>query len=228
MSLLPPSLQSRYDTLEAERRKTWTPEVLAANIAQRETLAKEQPKTTHVEVGDVVTPHNFTDAQGRITSLDDLISAGPAVLVFFRFAGCPACNIALPYYAETLAPPLKAADIPIIAISSQPFPELDTIRTRNNLPFPVLNDPGLSLSRALGITYVFDDVARQTALSKGDSSEALNGTAHWELPKPTVLILAPGRIVRFIDISPDWMRRTETPVILKALGLKDKGVSHTV
>ncbi|WP_212377483.1 peroxiredoxin-like family protein [Acetobacter persici] len=226
MSHLPPSLQSRYDILEAERRKTWSPEALAANIAQRETLVKEQAGTPHVTVGDVLTPHTFTDARGNITSLDDLVSDGPAVLVFFRFAGCPACNIALPYYAETLAPVLKAANIPLIAISSQPFPELDTIRTRNDLPFPVLNDLGLSLSRALGITYVFDDAARQTALSKGGSSEALNGTAHWELPKPTVLILTLGRIVRFIDICPDWMRRTETPVILKALGLEDKGVSH--
>lgn len=226
MSHLPPSLQSRYDILEAERRKTWSPEALAANIAQREILVKEQPGTTHVEIGDVLMPHNLADARGRITSLDDLVSGGLAVLVFFRFASCPACNIALPYYAETLAPTLKEANIPLIAISSQPFPELDTIRTRNDLPFPVLNDPGLSLSRALGITYVFDDIARQTALSKGGSSETLNGTAHWELPKPTVLILALGRIVRFIDISPDWMRRTETPVILKALGLKDKGVSH--
>ena len=219
MSHLPPSLQSRYDILEAERRKTWSPEALAANIAQRETLVKEQAGTPHVRVGDVLTPHTFTDAHENIISLDNLVSGGPAVLVFFRFAGCPACNIALPYYAETLAPVLKAANVPLIAISSQPFPELDTIRTRNDLPFPVLNDRGLSLSRTLGITYEFDDAARQTALSKGGSSEALNGTAHWELPKPTVLILTLGRIVRFIDICPDWMRRTETPLILKALGL---------
>ncbi|KXV79579.1 alkyl hydroperoxide reductase, partial [Gluconobacter japonicus] len=93
-------------------------------------------------------------------------------------------------------------------------------------PFPVLNDPELALSQDLGITYLFDETAQEAAISKGSRSEALNGTPRWELPKPTVLVLNPGRVVRFIDISPDWMRRTETSTILKVLGLDQKDVSH--
>ena len=226
MSTPPSSLQSRYEAVEAERRRTWSPEALAGNIAQRDALVRAQPETTHVKAGDVLSPHTLLAADGTTISLDTLTSAGPALLVFFRFAGCPACNIALPYYAETLAPVLKAAGIPLVAVSSQPFPELDSIRTRNGLPFPVLNDPELTLSRALGITYLFDDAARDAAIAKGSRSEALNGTSQWELPKPTVLVLNPGRIVSFIDISPDWMRRTETPTILKALGLENEDASH--
>ncbi|GBQ80377.1 alkyl hydroperoxide reductase [Acetobacter malorum DSM 14337] len=226
MNTLSSSLQSRYEALEAERRRTWSSEALAGNIAQREALVRAQPETTHVKVGDVLSPHVLLDADGTTISLDDLTSAGPAVVVFFRFAGCPACNIALPYYAETLAPVLKAAGIPLVAVSSQPFPELDSIRTRNDLPFPILNDPELALSHALGITYLFDESARDAAIAKGDRSEALNGTSRWELPKPTILVLGPGRTVSFIDISPDWMRRTETSVVLTALGLKNKGVYH--
>jgi len=226
MSTFSSSLQSRYEAVEAERRRTWSPEALAVNIAQREALVRAQPETTHVKAGDVLSPHVLLNAEGTTISLDDLTSSGPAVLVFFRFAGCPACNIALPYYAETLAPVLKAAGIPLVAVSSQPFPELDSIRTRNDLPFPVLNDPELTLSRALGITYLFDEAAQEAAISKGGRSETLNGTSSWELPKPTVLVLSPGRVVSFIDISPDWMRRTETPAILKALGLENRSVSH--
>lgn len=168
MSSSSSSLQSRYEALEAERRKTWSPESLAGNIAQRDILVRKQSQTTHVQTGDIVAPHTLTDVNGATISLDDLVSSEAAVLIFFRFAGCPACNIALPYYAETLAPYLKEAGIPLVAISSQPFPELDTIRTRNALPFPVLNDPHLTLSRALGITYLFDDAAREAALAKGD------------------------------------------------------------
>ncbi|KXV35252.1 peroxiredoxin-like family protein [Gluconobacter thailandicus] len=226
MSTFSSSLQSRYEALEAERRKTWSPEALAGNVAQRDALVRAQSETAHVKAGDVLSPHVLLEAEGARITLDDLVSSGPAVLVFFRFAGCPACNIALPYYAETLAPVLKTAGIPLVAVSSQPFPELDSIRARNDLPFPVLNDPELTLSRHLGITYLFDNTAREAAISKGGRSEALNGTSSWELPKPTVLVLNPGRVVSFIDISPDWMRRTETPTILKALGLEHRGVSH--
>ena len=226
MSTSTSSLQSRYEALEAERRRVWSPEALAGNIAQRDALVRSHSQTAHAKAGDVLSPHTLSDADGSTISLDDLVSSGPAVLIFFRFAGCPACNVALPHYSETLAPFLKAAGIPLVAVSSQPFPELASIRTRNALSFPVLNDAGLTLARALGITYVFDDAAREAAISKGGRSEALNGTSSWELPKPTVLVLSPGRVVRFIDISPDWMRRTETPTILKALGLENRGVSH--
>ncbi|AQS92079.1 alkyl hydroperoxide reductase [Gluconobacter albidus] len=224
-TLSPPSLQSRYRSLEAERRQTWPPEDVSRNIAQRQAIARDHARTSHVEVGDVLPYHSFLDASGAAVSLDDLTASGAAVLVFFRFSDCSACNIALPYYAETLAPSLKTAGIPLVAVSAQPFPVLEEIRTRHDLPFPVLNDPGLTLARILGITYVFDDAARDTALSKGERSQALNGTESWELPKPTILVLEPGRIVSFVEISPDWMNRPETETILKALDLTDKGVS---
>lgn len=226
MSILSsPSLQSRYDTLDAERRQTWSLEAVSRNVAQRQALVRDHARTPHVEVGDVLPPHFFSDVNGEHVSLDDLTASGPAVLLFFRFADCSACNIALPYYAESLAPALKSAGIPLVAVSAQPFPVLDDIRARHDLPFPVLNDPGLTLARILGITYVFDDTTREAAIARGDHSEALNGTGSWELPKPTVLVLTPGRVVSFVEISPDWMRRPETDTILKALGLSKKSVS---
>ncbi|MBF0861766.1 peroxiredoxin-like family protein [Gluconobacter kanchanaburiensis] len=223
MSILSsPSLQSRYDTLDAERRQTWSPEAVSRNIAQRQALVRDHAQTPHVEAGDILPPHFFSDVNGAQVSLDDLTASGPAVLLFFRFADCAACNIALPYYAESLAPTLKSAGIPLVAVSAQPFPVLDHIRARHDLPFPVLNDAGLTLARILGITYIFDDISREAAIAKGERSEALNGTENWELPKPTVLVLTPGRVVSFVEISPDWMSRPETDTILKALGLSKK------
>jgi peroxiredoxin len=41
------------------------------------------------------------------------------------------------------------------------------------------------------------------------------GTA--ELPQPAVIIVDQDRVVRFVDVSPDWLRRTEAPEILEAL-----------
>ena len=72
---------------------------------------------------------------------------------------------------------------------SQPQPALGEIVRRHGLPFEVVTDPGLALSRALGITYVFDDASRTAAEARGDRAEALNGIAEWELPKPTVIVV---------------------------------------
>ena len=38
-----------------------------------------------------------------------------------------------------------------------------------------------------------------------------------ELPMPTVLVVDRDRVVRFVDIHPDYTSRTEVPAILSAL-----------
>ncbi|GBQ25832.1 AhpC/TSA family protein [Gluconacetobacter azotocaptans] len=212
-----PSLRARFQALEDERRRSWAPDALAINANQRAQLVREHGNQPHVGVGDVLPAATLTRTDGQPAALDALVANGPAVLVFFRFANCPACNIALPYYRDTLWPALKDAQIPLVAISPQPIAALGEIATRHHLPFPVLSDTDLALSRALGLTYIFDAPSRDAAEAKGGTSEALNGTASWELPKPSVIVIGPGRVVRFADISPDWMDRTETPAILAAL-----------
>ncbi|GBR02863.1 peroxiredoxin-like family protein [Acetobacter oeni] len=222
-----PSLRSRFQTLEEERARTWTPEALAVNRNQRTRLVREHDATAHVRAGDVLPDISLRPLDGTPVSLSRLAENGPFVLVFFRFAGCPACNIALPYYRDTLWPRLSAAGIPLIAISPQPAGPLSEIVTRHDLPFPVVSDTDLTLSRALGITYEFDEPSRLSAETKGGKSASLNGLDNtWELPKPAVLIAGAGRVVQFADISPDWMDRTESEDILDALGLKKEAASH--
>ncbi|GBQ63546.1 alkyl hydroperoxide reductase [Ameyamaea chiangmaiensis NBRC 103196] len=221
-----PTLREQFRALEDERRRTWAPDALAINIKQRETLLRAHPATFHVRPGDVLPAAVLPRTDGGAIALDDLVAAGPAVLVFFRFAGCPACNIALPYYAQTLSGALSAAGVPLIALSPQPVELLGEIVARHALPFPVVSDTALALSRALGITYTFDDASRAAAAAKGGASHQLNGTDAWELPKPTVIVLDPGRVVRFVDVSPDWMDRTDATTILNALSLRDNVRSH--
>ena len=215
------SLGDRFRRLQQERERSWSAEALAINADQRATLRRSHEPARHVQPGDVLPDAVLLRADGTPLALDALVAEGPAVLVFFRFATCPACNIALPYYAETLAPGLQAAGIPLLAVSPQPWPALGEIARRHALPFEVVRDPALALSRALGITYVFDDASRNAAVARGDRPEALNGLPDWELPKPAVLVIHPGRRVGFVDVSPDWMQRTESATILAALGLDD-------
>ena len=51
---------------------------------------------------------------GERLTLESLTTQGPAVLIFFRFAGCPACNIALPYYRDALAPALARRSVILV------------------------------------------------------------------------------------------------------------------
>ncbi len=43
------------------------------------------------------------------------------------------------------------------------------------------------------------------------------GNDRWELPQPTVVIVDPGRKIRWIKSSPDWLDRPEADEILAAI-----------
>lgn len=208
------SLNNQFAALHAQREREWAPEQLAKNIETRAALVRKYDPRGHVRVGEVIDGFTLVDDAGRNLTRDDLIRHGPAVLIFFRFAGCPACNIALPYYDRQLSPTLSAAGIPIVAISPQPWAQLD-IGTRHGLALTVASDPDNALGNRLGITFEPDD---KPEIKPGDSwIGSITGTNSWILPQPTVLILDSDARLRFVDVSPDWLRRTEADTILAAL-----------
>jgi peroxiredoxin len=45
----------------------------------------------------------------------------------------------------------------------------------------------------------------------------VTGTGTWELPMPALIVVAQDRTVRFADISPDWLVRTEAAPVLEAV-----------
>jgi peroxiredoxin len=208
------SLGDRFAELQAERAKTWKPEQLARNAGQRRALVERHDPAAYPQPGDAAPDFTVIDQDGAELTRDALTARGPAVLVFFRFAGCPACNLALPYYNETLAPQLARAGIPLVAVSAQ-NPVDRGIIDRHGLRFSVAGDPGYALGRALGITFLPEE---QRAVAPGDSwIGATLGTDSYEIDQPAVLILDQGGTVRWLDVSPDWLDRTESYAILAQL-----------
>jgi len=208
------TLAQRFAELQAERERTWQPEQLAGNARQRAALVASFDPAAVAQPGSLLPDATLIDADGKAVTLSDLVAHGPAVLVFFRFAGCPACNIALPYYDETLAAPLRAAAIPLVAVSAQ-NPVDRGIIDRHGLSFPVAGDPDYVLSRALGITFLPLD---QPAVAPGQPWIGTTlGTNSYEIDQPAVLIINADRTVRQLWVSPDWLARTEAGEVLAAL-----------
>lgn len=209
------SLKGQYAELQAERERTWSPAQLAANAGQRRTLTDRFDPSATVQSGDILLPFDLVDVDGDVISLDALTAEGQALLVFFRFAGCPACNLALPYYDRTLYPALKARGIRLVAVSPQTPDKLRDIKDRHTLAFTVASDPDNGLAGALGISFVPDD--RPEPPPAGWIGD-VTGTGTWELPQPTVLLIGPGRTVEWIQVSPDWLDRPESDEILARIG----------
>ena len=169
-----------------------------------------------MRAGDIVQPFTVQEVGGATLSLDDLLAHGPAVLIFFRFAGCPACNIAIPHYERTLAPGVRALGASLTAISPQDPARLGEIKTRHTLSFNVASD-GNVLGRRFGILYTADDASKAASLARGSFIGDVTGTGTWELPQPAAIVIGQDRLVHFADVSPDWMVRTEAAPILDAV-----------
>jgi peroxiredoxin len=202
--------------LHAERVATWPAADLQVNIDQRAELVDRFDPSATAQVGDALAPFSFENARGGQIGLDDLVATGPAVLIFFRFAGCPACNVTLPYYRDFLAPGLEDLGVNLAAVSPQVPERLVEIVERHDLPFTVASDPGNTLGKRLGITFTTNEASQRYARAKGADLPAITGTGTWELPQPTALLLDRGRIVRWIEVTPDWMARTDAAPILEA------------
>jgi peroxiredoxin len=212
------SLAELLGELHAERLRTWPPEQVEANVAERRRLVETADPSLYLQVGDLVPDFRLSDVDGQEVVLHDLLETGAVVLIFFRYAGCPACNIALPYYQRALWPDLQRLGASLVALSPQLPERLVEIRNRHGLGFTVASDVDNGLGRALGVTFEPDEAAKARTLAQGRSAMSeITGASTWELPKPAVILVSQDRRAAFVEVTPDWLARTEAPAILAAV-----------
>jgi len=211
------SVRQILGDLHAERLKTMDPAALKINIDQRRTLVETADYDGFIKAGDLVAPFTLPEVDGSEVELTRLLAKGPVVLIFFRFAGCPACNLALPYYQRQLYPALRALGATLVAVSPQVPERLVEIKRRHDLQFLVASDLDNALGREFGILYTFDAASQAAALARGSSIGEVTGTGTWELPMPTLVVIGQDRRVQFADVAPDWMVRTEAEPVIEAV-----------
>lgn len=193
--------------LHEERVRTWEPAQLQRNIDQRRINAERFDSSKAPHVGEAIAPFELEDVQGGVLRSEDLARKGVAVLVFFRHQSCPACNIALPYYDRALWPTLSALGVPLVAISPQIAPALVQVRQRHDFKFHVASDPGARLGRRFGLTFKSEGEPKPDQIAQGLA----------ELTHPAVVVLDSDHVVRFVDVTPNWMARTEAEPVIEAV-----------
>ena len=170
-----------------------------------------------VVVGATLPDARLLDTEGSEVTLFDTIGDSAAVLVFYRGAWCPYCNIALKHYQQQLLPALTERGIRLVAISPQTPDGSSAITANGELQFPVLSDPANVLVRELGILTEPSAAARAAHTDLGFDVADSNADATGDIPFPTVLIVDTDRTVRFADVHVDYTTRTEVPTIVEAV-----------
>jgi peroxiredoxin len=157
------------------------------------------------------------DVHGASTTLTGARDGGPAVVVLYRGAWCPYCNLTLRAYEQQLLPDLTPRGVSLIAISPQtPDGSLSAVEA-NQLTYTVLSDPGNQIAKALGVRFQPGEDARAAQRELGLDTSVVNADGTSELPMPTVALVDANGILRWIDVHPNYTIRTEPAAILAAV-----------
>lgn len=167
--------------------------------------------------GAVLPDVELLDVHGAPTSLFAVTGGRPTVIVFYRGAWCPYCNIALKTYQDQLLPQLNEHGIALVAISPQKPDGSLSSQQKNALAFPVMSDPGNVLADRLGILSTPSAQAQAAMAQLGLDLTAANADGTPTLPMPTVVIADADHTIRWIDVHPDYTNRTEVADIINAL-----------
>lgn len=166
--------------------------------------------------GEELPDAGLLDAHGQPTTLRGTLAGRPAVIVFYRGAWCPYCNLALRTYQSELVGPLAQRGAALVAISPQKPDGSLTMQQSNELTFTVLSDAGNTLAGRLGILTEPTEAAKASQAALGLDVAALNADGAAVIPMPTTVIVDTSGTIRWIDVHPNYVSRSEPAEILAA------------
>ena len=217
MTTQTPSIGEQTHAFMAGPGAAMPAEVMGTFVAEQVNLDDAGVPTGVSAPGALMPDGELLDVRGAPTSLAQVRAGRPAVVVFYRGAWCPYCNIALRTYQAELAPALADRGYAMIAVSPQkPDGSLSAAQT-NQLTYAVVSDPGNQLASALGIlTEPSAEVAAAQQKLGLDLAEH-NADGGLTLPMPTTVVVDAIGVIRWIDVHPNYTTRSEVPDILTAV-----------
>ena len=167
-------------------------------------------------MGDRATGVALPDARGGEVALDDLLIDGPVVLVFYRGAWCPYCNLQLAAFQSALAD-IRATGAALVAVSPQTPDQSLRFAEQKALEFPVLSDAGNAVARRYGLVFTQSEAATATSRELGIELSDFNGDDSNTLPAASTFVIGQDGAIRFASISGDYRWRVGPEEVLAAL-----------
>lgn len=167
-------------------------------------------------VGAKIPSFTLQDIGGKSVNSEELLKEGNLVIVFYRGAWCPFCNLYLQQLQNSAAA-IKEAGGHIVAISVENPDNSSSVARKNELQFTVLSDPKLETARKFGIVYQLAPETDETYKSRGLNVAEHNEMAKAELPLgATYVVNQKGEIV-YAFLDTDYKKRAEPEVIIENL-----------
>jgi len=182
---------------------------------EAESLANSLPHPG-IKVGEKAPLFNIKNAFGKKISLQEELKKGPVILVFYRGAWCPFCNMYLHVLQENLAV-FKQYGAQLITVTPQtPDKSAEQIQ-KNGYPFEVLSDLNNKVMKDYKLYFEMPKELLDIYKKHGLDIEAYNGVKRTALPIPGTFVIDQKGIVRAMQAQTDYKIRMEPKDIIQSL-----------
>ncbi len=177
---------------------------------------KQRMPSPGLKVGTKAPDFTLTNAFDKPVSLYDALKKGPVVLVFYRGAWCPFCNLQLRALHKSL-PHFKKYGANLITVTPQkPDKSLAQVK-KDGYPFEILSDLDSKVMKAYKLYYRLPRKLVRLYKMKGLDLETFNGKGRNVLPAPGTFVIDQNGIIVAMEADTDYKKRMEPVDIVKAL-----------
>ena len=196
-------------------RTTWTDADRAIVKAADEKLAIAMP-SPGLPAGNKAPNFKLSNAFGKTVELEQELLKGPVVLIFYRGAWCPYCNLHLQALKSERAAFAKY-DAQVIAISPQlPDKSAEQV-SKEGFPFEVLSDSTAKVIKDYKLYFELPADLITVYKEHGLDIENFNGQGRNGLPTPGAFLIDKNGIIRTMQAEVDYKTRMSAKDIITAL-----------
>lgn len=190
--------------------------VQADTASKQKFVSADDAKLIAKKVGDVIPEFSLINEKSESVSSKDLLKQGNLVLVFYRGAWCPVCNLYLRTLQKSLDD-ITAHGGVLVAVSVENPDNSLSVAKKNELNFTVLSDPNLEIACKFGIVYQLSPELDEKYKGYGIDLVKQNKTSTPDLPLSATYIVSQTGEITFAFLEPDYRLRAEPPVIIAEL-----------
>jgi peroxiredoxin len=171
-----------------------------------------------LEVGAQAPEIKTKDVESNVFDLNESLSKGPVVLVFYRGGWCPYCSLQLRKLQLEAFPRIKDAGGELVAVSVDKINQVEKMKEKESLGMIILSDPTAKILKAYDVDYkVPDDLVEKYIKKYKIDLEAHSGEKHHIIAVPAVYVINKSGKVTFSYVNEDYKVRAQVEDIVKAV-----------
>lgn len=179
-------------------------------------LAGAEAGAAAPQVGEKLPRFVLPDHNGKLVSLDALLSRGPVIIAFLRGHWCPYCRITAAALAE-IAGTARDLGASIVAVTPESRRYASKLDADTLGAFPILADLDNGYALTVNLAIWVDQAMSGLISGAGWDIPTYQGNDAWILPIPAVFVLDRTGVIVARHVNADYRERADIADVIASL-----------